>query len=595
MKSGPTLDGVRLAVTTSRFQGVVEGMMNTLFRTGRSGVLNMGHDFSCCIITRDHRLLTGAESLPIHMMSGPDLMARYVAECYPTLRRGDAFFHNDPYHGNSHAADHCILIPVIDDEGVHRFTVLAKAHQADCGNSVPTTYMGTAKDVYEEGALIFSAMKVQEDYLDREDVIRMCKLRIRVPEQWWGDYLALLGAARIGERRLMELGQELGWETLNEYTREWFDYSERRMIAAIRKLPSGQTTAVSVHDAFPGVPEGIPIKVKVEVKSEEAEIEVDLRENPDCQPCGLNLTEATARTAAMIGVFNSIEHSVPKNAGSFRRLRIQMRENCVVGYPRHPYSCSVATTNVADRVANSVQRAIAELGDGIGMAEVGSVIPPAAAVISGQDPRADNAPFMNQIFLAVTGGAASPVADGWLNIGHVGNAGMVRRDSIEVDELHHPIRVHAQYILTDTEGAGRQRGAPGAYAEYGPVGCDLHVMFASDGTINAALGARGGQPGATARQYRKSVSGELTEVEACAHVVLAPDERMVSISCGGGGYGAPDLRDPELVRRDVAEGWITADRAEQVYAVVLDANGFVNAEATRNRRRPLVTEDRGTQ
>jgi len=306
-----SLDGVRLALITSRLQGIVKSMMNTLFRTGRSGVLNMGHDFSCCIITRDHQFLTGAESLPIHMMSGPDLMARYVAECYPTLRRGDAFFHNDPYHGNSHAADHCILIPVIDDEGVHRFTVLAKAHQADCGNSVPTTYMGTAKDVYEEGALIFSAMKVQEDYLDREDVIRMCKLRIRVPEQWWGDYLALLGAARIGERRLMELGQELGWETLNEYTREWFDYSERRMIAAIRKLPSGQTTAVSVHDAFPGVPEGITIKVKVEVKSEEAEIEVDLRENPDCQPCGLNLTEATARTAAMIGVFNSIEHSVP--------------------------------------------------------------------------------------------------------------------------------------------------------------------------------------------------------------------------------------------------------------------------------------------
>src|SRR2546430_10792833 len=114
-----TLDGVRLALITNRFQGVVETMMNTLFRTGRSGVLNTGHDFSCCIITADHRFLTGAESLPIHMMSGPDLMARYMAECHPVLRRGDAFFHNDPYHGNSHAADHCILIPVIDGEGVH--------------------------------------------------------------------------------------------------------------------------------------------------------------------------------------------------------------------------------------------------------------------------------------------------------------------------------------------------------------------------------------------------------------------------------------------------------------------------------------------
>ena len=60
------------------------------------------------------------------------------------LRRGDAYLHNSPYHGNSHAADHTILIPVIDDDGVHRFTVLTKAHQADCGNALPTTYMGAA-------------------------------------------------------------------------------------------------------------------------------------------------------------------------------------------------------------------------------------------------------------------------------------------------------------------------------------------------------------------------------------------------------------------------------------------------------------------
>src|SRR5207253_3112739 len=115
-----------------------------------------------------------------------------IAQTHPVLRAGDAFLHNSPYHGNSHAADHSMLVPVVDDEGVHRFSVLAKAHQADCGNSQPTTYMASACDVYEEGALLFDAVRVQCDYRDNEDVLRMLRLRIRVPDQWWGDYLALV-------------------------------------------------------------------------------------------------------------------------------------------------------------------------------------------------------------------------------------------------------------------------------------------------------------------------------------------------------------------------------------------------------------------
>ena len=158
------LDGVRLAVLSKRFESVAAKMANTLLRTGRSGVLNMARDFSCCIVTADCELVTAAECYPIHVLRGADLMAQAMKSFHPVLKRGDAFLHNSPYHGNSHAADHTLLVPVIDDDGMHRFTVLAKAHQADCGNSLPTTYMGAARDVYEEGALIFPAVKIQQDF-----------------------------------------------------------------------------------------------------------------------------------------------------------------------------------------------------------------------------------------------------------------------------------------------------------------------------------------------------------------------------------------------------------------------------------------------
>jgi len=189
------LDGARLAILSNRMDGIARKMANTLYRTGRSGVLNRARDFSCCIVSRDCQLVSAAESLPIHVLSGPDLMTRSMHNFHPQLQRGDAFLHNSPYHGCSHPADHTILVPVIDESATHHFTVLAKAHQADIGNSIPTTYHGTARDVYEEGALIFPCVQVQRDYQDIEDIIRMCELRIRVPDQWHGDYLAMMGSA----------------------------------------------------------------------------------------------------------------------------------------------------------------------------------------------------------------------------------------------------------------------------------------------------------------------------------------------------------------------------------------------------------------
>jgi N-methylhydantoinase B len=584
IRAGDAL-GVRLAVLSNRFEAVVRSMRNTLTRTSRSGVINIARDFSCAVVSQDLELLHWAESLPAHVVSGPDLMARYMVELHGEMRAGDAFLHNSPYHGGAHAADYSILVPVVDDEGVHHFTVVAKAHQADCGNALPTTYSANARDVYEEGALIFPCVRAQVDYRDNEDLIRMCRLRIRVPDQWWGDYLALLGAARIGERKLLELGAELGWEALHAFSNEWLDYSERRMASAIRSLPSGEVTVTTSHDPIPAAPDGIPLKVTVGIRSEEAMIDVDLRDNPDCQPCGLNLTECMARSAAMVGIFNSMGDDIPPNGGSARCVNVLLRENCVVGIPVHPASCSVATTNVFDRAANAVQRGMAEIADGIGMAEVGLSLPASVSVISGRDPRADNAPFVNQLILAWTGGAGSPHSDGWLTTGGVGDGGALLRDSVEIDEMKHPIIVQAQYILPDTEGAGRHRGAPAAYVEFGPHDCSLEAMYLSDGTVNPPLGARGGLAGAAARQYLRQTDGKLNELDLYGHVKLEAGECLISYSTGGGGFGSPLERDPERVRHDVAEGWISGARAEAVYGVVLDEAGAVDEDATAQRRR----------
>jgi N-methylhydantoinase B len=175
--------------------------------------------------------------------------------------------------------------------------------------------------------------------------------------------------------------------------------------------------------------------------------------------------------------------------------------------------------------------------------------------------------------------------DGWLGAGSIGNGGQVLQDSVEVDELKHPIRILAQHILPDTEGAGRNRGGPSNYVEYGPVGCELVVMYASDGTVFPPSGARGGLPGSCARQYIRGITGELAQpLPSYGQIVVQPGETVVSMSCGGGGYGSPYERDPERVLHDVMEGWISVARARSVYGVAVTEAGEIDARATKALR-----------
>ena len=285
----------------------------------------------------------------------------------------------------------------------------------------------------------------------------------------------------------------------------------------------------------------------------------------------------------MVGVFNSIDHSVPKNAGSFGRIEVLLRENSVCGIPIHPTSCSVATTNIADRVSNSTQSAIAEIADGFGLAECGAIIPPSTGVVSGMD-EARGRPFVNQVFLGLTGGAGAPDADCWQSICHVGNGGLCYQDSIELDEMRQPIFVKTRALAPNTEGAGRFCGARSAYTEFGPRTGSMDVAYVSDGGINGPKGVRGGLGGSNASQFRITRNGKHEDLPNCDVVNLVAGELIGSQSCGGGGYGDPRDRDPEMVAHDVREEYVSVERAASVYGVVIDAAGNVDMAATEQKR-----------
>ena len=365
------------------------------------------------------------------------------------------------------------------------------------------------------------------------------------------------------------------------------------MIDNIRRLPKAKLVNKGKSDPLEGIlPGGLELTVKLEIDPDAAMIHVDLSDNPPCVDVGLNTSLGSATSAVVGAIFNALEKDLPRNAGSFRRLRFTYAEESVVAAPKFPHSCSVATTNVCERLVNITQSAFAQLGEGHGLSEGGTGLGVGMAVISGKDHRRNEAPFVNRMMLSTNGGPSSPVADGWVNYAIPVIAGLMYRDSVEVDELKHPLRVNALTLVQDSAGAGRQRGAPAQEIELTPTGLDVTAVISCDGQHAQPRGVLGGLPGTAGSTWRVTGNGDLTRLPNVAQVVLKKGEGLRGRDSAGGGYGDPLDRDVKRVHHDVLEGWESRDKARDIYGVVFtgdidDDSLAVDVAATEARRSEL--------
>tara|TARA_B100001121_G_C18700631_1_gene627680 strand:- start:1273 stop:5157 length:3885 start_codon:yes stop_codon:yes gene_type:complete len=588
------IDPVQLSVMSNRIDAITREMALTVLRSARSSVIAQSRDVSTSIVTQDNQILASAEGLPAHIF-GANLQAETMCKYHPDLKEGQAFLHNDPYEGNSHAADISVLVPVFF-EGEHMFTLSVKGHQADIGNALPTTYMPQAKDVYEEGALIFPAVKVQENYKDVDDIIRMCKRRIRVPEQWYGDYLSQVGAARVAEIRLKEFLNKYGKNKVKKFITEWLDYSERRCRNAIKKLPAGTLNASGKHDPLqPFLPDGIELNMKIKIKPDEGIIETDLTKNADCLETGLNLTQSTATCYGLQGVFNCLSNDIPTNTGSFRCVKVKLREGCCVGIPTFPHSCSVGTTNLGDVLVNIGQSAFTQLGEGFGLSQGNVCFGGAMGVISGEDWRNDDAKYINQIYLQGGGGPASSRSDGMINLLIPVGAGLLYRDSIEVLEQRFPMYIKSLSIIENSCGHGKFRGGPATEVIFGPRKNKMTVSLLGGGKLYPPQGVLGGYDSKPSYNGIIYENNSLEELGDAMMVELKPGQFICSIDSGGSGYGHPVNRDKNRVLNDIIEGYISEKEAETVYGVFIEFNEkngkmIVNDIKTENKRKEIISK-----
>ena len=568
-KRAAGFDPMLMAVLSSRLEAIVREMSNTVMKASRSAAITNARDMSCALLTYDHQLICVEESMPIHTNS-LELNTQQVTRLFPEIREGDAFFNNSPFHGCTHHADMTLCVPVFVD-GEPLFWTLSRSHHADTGASQPTTMDANFHTVYEEG-LHLPIMRFQENFQDRDDLIRMCRQNFRVSHVWYGDYRAQVGGCRVAERRLQELVRRYGKKTIKDFIAAWLEYGKRRAIEAIRQLPGGSYSYTTCHDPIPGIaPDGIAITARVKVDPRAGEVTVDLRDNPDCVPGGVNLSETCATAACRIGVFNNLDPTIPHNQGSASRVKVLLRDGCVVGRPTFPAGTSNATMGVNDRLINAVQCSFTHMGEPYGMAEGGTEFGTFMGVVSGLDGRREGKPrdYINMIFLGLSAGPANHGHDGWLTYEAPNGGGVLKIDSIEIDEAMYPILVTGRNVARDTMGAGRWNGAPSTEGAYESLSGDMMVAYCSDGDINAAKGVLGGQGGQPVVNSKRRRNGEVETLPSFHIATCHPGEQMLFRSCAGGGYGRPEQRDPARVAKDVNRRWLSVERAEAVHRVAL--------------------------
>lgn len=589
-----TVEPYLMSVLSSRLYSIGLEMTNTLMRTARSQLMSVCHDLSTAICDRNGKVIALAESIPVHCAN----MGLTVKPCFEHpegIKRGDLFLNNSPYHGNTHHADYTFIAPVFCGDELMFFAV-TKGHQADIGNTIPSTYVPSAKDMFLEGAIDWPCVKFQKDYKDVPDMIKVAMMRNRVPDLWYGDYLACLGSCRVGEKRLEALCEEYGNDVIKDFCDAYQKYGAKRMEEELKLLPEGHYTYDIKADAIEGVVPEINIHIICETKPKEGIIEFDLTENEDSMPCGLNMCEATVLASTVTGVLNRMPNDIPCNDGAMSRIKVKMREGCVIGKAKAPYSSSMATTNLADRLISGVQTLMNQITDDKGMAEGGATQCPAVAVVSGTDWRKNGATYVNQIFCGMTGGPAVNGYDGWITYQYPVTGGAMNWNSTEVLEQQYPFKVIHEEVMMNSVGAGKYDSAPSCKFVMTPRHDPLVSAYSCDGIDNPPKGACGGLDGYKAAAWKYNIAeGESSKVmlPPFAEPVIEVGEAIVSESSSGGGYGDPLERDPYLVAHRVREEWISKEFAEKIYGVVVDDSKeeyVPDIEATKVLRQKMKEE-----
>jgi N-methylhydantoinase B len=456
---------------------------------------------------------------------------------------------NDPYHGGNHLPDLTVLLPVFVGERL-AFWSINRAHQSDIGGATHGAYNPGATEIWQEGIRI-PPLKLYDAGTLRDDVMDMVATNVRHPRDFLGDLRAMLGSARVGERRLLKLVDDYGIETATAAVGEVLDSAERQSRACIRGWKDGVYRGLSILDDDGHGIEDIKLRATVTKKGDS--LVVDLT-GCDPQVIGfVNSSYPNTVSAVHMALAYLLDPRIPKNEGTFRPVEIKAKQGTIV-WPFPPAPVTLATNHCAQEIAESVIKALAGACPERALAGWSRRF---RIAISGKNPRTQR-PFIWHLFHARGGGGASSAGDGWETAGEGQAAGGIKFGSVEVAEARFPLFFERHEFRPDSFGDGQFRGGVGSVLRLRMETTELAKgNTAGDGVRHPSYGILGGKDGLPHRYVM--VAGGKRRVLKTKEVgiPIPPGALFDIVSAGGGGWGKPSHRKPAARASDLENGFVS--------------------------------------
>jgi N-methylhydantoinase B len=487
---------LELQLIGAALRSVADEMGAVLIRSAFSANIKERRDCSTAVFDRGGRMIAQAEHIPVHLGAMPDAVDAVRAH---DPGPDDIFILNDPFSGGTHLPDITLVTRTRVGFAVTR------AHHADVGAVEPGSLPALSRRLDEEGVVI-PPTRLDEQVLDS------LVAKMRNPDERLGDLRAQLAAHRLAARRIDELCDRRGAERVEAGMNELYAYSERRVRAAISKLPDGRFESADALEA----PDGSELAIRVALNVEDERLDIDFEGTAPQHDGNLNCPLAVTRSACYFVVRCLTDPDVPASGGAFAPVNVRAPAGSLV-HARPPAAVAAGNVETSSRIVDALFAAFGQAVD----------VP-----AQGQGTM-NNLTVGNERFTyyeTVGGGqGACPDADGPSGV-HVAMSNTLSTPA-EALELAYPLRVECHGLRLGSGGRGRHRGGDGVVRELRVLeACRLSLI--GERRARAPQGARGGEPGALGRSL---LNGEPLPAKVSRDVAAGDVIRVETP--GGGGFG----------------------------------------------------------
>jgi N-methylhydantoinase B len=491
------IDPVELQVLTGALRAICEEMGAVLIRSAHSANIKERRDASTALFDARGEMVMQAEHIPVHLGAMPAAVEAVVGEEHAA---GRSWVLNDPYRGGTHLPDITVITPVFDGDELVGFAA-NRAHHADVGGPTPGSMPADSRTLNEEGVVI--APRVLDDA-----AIAELSGQMRQPQQRRADLRAQLAANAAAARRVQELIERAGRDTLTAAFTEVLDYAERRTRACLRKLDDGTRSGRDLLEAREG-----DLEIALRATVEDDRLTLDFSGSSPQHEGNLNCPLAVTRSACYFAVRVLTDPDIPPSAGAYRPVEVIAPEGSLLN-ARPPAAVVGGNVETSSRVADVI---LGAFGHALGQGTMNNVVIGSEEVV---------------YYETIGGGqGACAEADGPSGV-HVAMSNTLNTP-IEALELEFPLRVTEYSLRRGTGGGGRHRGGDGVVRELEAT-APLRFSVLSERRRHAPPGAAGGEAGAPGRNL---LDGR--ELEPKDGGTLEPGQRLRIETPGGGGYGAP--------------------------------------------------------